>query len=106
MQDTKISIEVHCSRPPWAVISLDEEVKTSRYRLYINNDLITERTWRWDNVFLLENVWVATQDNYEIKLEPVVKMPEQAEFKLSNPKLSDEECEFDLVNDHYIKISK
>ena len=86
-----IIVEVHCVRPSWAMpnairqLRCKEEYSDSKYRLYVDDDLITERNWIWDNfTFLQENIWV--NFNYSmihvLKLEPVTNIPEQAQFSL------------------------
>jgi hypothetical protein len=47
MSETSITVEVHALQPRWIYI------EQPKYRLYVNNDLITERTWIWDlNTFI------------------------------------------------------
>jgi hypothetical protein len=82
---TNITVEVHCRRPPWAINHWEERYRDSRYRIYIDNDLITERTWLWDNTtYLREDLWanLTPKDLHFIRLEPVIHIPEQAKFGL------------------------
>lgn len=87
MYDTNLIVEVHCLRPPWGQHNPIKMFNDSRYRIYVNQDLITERSWIWNNeIFLLENIWIHADKSHEyiLKLEPVVTVPEQAKFSLKN----------------------
>jgi hypothetical protein len=82
---TNITVEVHCRRPVWAVHHWEERYRDNHYRIYINNDLITERTWIWDeSIYLKEHLWanLTPIDSHSIRLEPITYMPEQAKFRL------------------------
>jgi hypothetical protein len=86
-----IIVEVHCVRPSWAELHWDEKYRDSRYRLYVDSDLITERTWIWNNsTFLQENLWVNVDRNltHTLKLEAVTHLPEQAQFSLQSMTLA------------------
>lgn len=51
MSIVKIIVEVHC-------ITLDS-INESRYRLYADNDLLVERTWRWGEITIIEEeIWL------------------------------------------------
>ena len=85
---THIKVEVHCARPAWAELHWDFKYRDSRYRLYVDDDLITERTWIWNNsTFLQENLWVNIDPSatHTLKLESVTHIPEQAKFSLESP---------------------
>lgn len=74
----------------------------SRYRIYVNNDLITERDWNWDNnTFLNENIWVTNDSNetYIVSLIPLVYIPQQAVFKLNNLRVFTDTVEIKKIND-------
>jgi hypothetical protein len=82
---TNITVEVHCQQPPWAIHLWGDRYRDSRYRIYVNNDLITERTWIWDNSILIqENLWINVNQTatHLLKLESVTNIPEQAKFSL------------------------
>jgi len=88
---THIIVEVHCVRPPWAELHRDEKYRDSRYRLFIDDDLITERTWIWNNsTFLQENLWsnIDRSIAHTLKLEAVTHLPEQAQFNLQSMTLA------------------
>ena len=84
---THITVEVHCVRPTWAKQHWEEKYRDSRYRLYIDDELIIERTWIWDDsTFLQENLWISidSMPTHTLKLESVTYIPEQAEFSLQS----------------------
>ena len=54
-----------------------------RYRMYVNDELFTERTWIWDNVYLEENLQVqAPPGRYTVALEIV--QPTDATIVMKN----------------------
>lgn len=108
MSDVNITVEVHCIRPPWGQHNPISMFNDSRYRIYINNDLITERSWIWTNdVFLSENIWIHADKNneYILKLEPVVTIPEQAKFFLENIKFKNLIAESNKIDDLQVNFS-
>ena len=55
---TRIKVEVHCLQPRWA------DVEKCSYRLYLNDELMTERTWVWDiNTWIEEQMLVEVDKN-------------------------------------------
>jgi len=81
-----ITVEVHCQQPLWAINHREDRYRDSKYRLYIDNDLITERSWLWNNsTFLQENLWANLHPAAEhtLTIEPVTYIPEQAKFSLA-----------------------
>lgn len=82
MSQTNIKVQVHCLRPSWV------NFEKNRYRLYVNEDMLTERSWLWDiNTFIDENIWVELESNMEhiIKLVPVLDpVTSFAKFTLKN----------------------
>ena len=82
-----LTVDVHCTRPAWALVSQNGIYKDSIYRIYVNGDLLTERTWAWDNNFIVrEEIWIYCNQHelYTIKLEPILVNPAQATFLLDN----------------------
>ena len=73
----KIIVEVYCND-----LTNDE----CRYRLFCNNDLITERKWRWaSSTFIEEEIWVnLPSGNNTIKLEPINFANSKADFYFKN----------------------
>jgi len=104
----KLTFNVHCQRPPWGINNPVSKFTDSRYRVYIDHDLITERTWVWDNCILLkENVWINAIEgsDHTLKIEPVVCMPEQAVFTVDNFAIVDLPATSTKVNDLQVNFS-
>lgn len=77
MREVKISVEVTCK---WAV-------KPPAYRIYVDDDLLTERSYIWGpNQFVKENIIVNIDAGpHTFRLEPVnpnIKGFEYANFKV------------------------
>jgi hypothetical protein len=86
MKETKITVEVHALQPQWIV------TEKSKYRLYVNDDLITERTWIWDSQTFIEedmqiNAEIGISNN--IRLELIKSNPMHlSQFGLQNLKIN------------------
>lgn len=53
------------------------------YRIYVNDELFAERTWRWPNAYLNENIKIeGPPGRYQIRFEPVG--PQIAKFITNN----------------------
>ena len=69
----QVLVDVHCK---W-------EDQEPIYRVYVGNELFTERTWIWQNVYLEENIPIlATNGVYTIRFETVD--PESGRIKVRN----------------------
>lgn len=93
MKEVNITTEVICTIPEW--------IRTGRhysefdvyqhpvYRLYVNSDLITERSWIYDDSIraINEDFWVLLPEvaTHTLRIEPVLRLPSQAKFLLFNP---------------------
>jgi hypothetical protein len=63
--------------------SWNESDPPPRYRCYVNDELFTERTWIWRNVYLEENLQIlAEPGKYRVRYEIVD--PESAAIAFSN----------------------
>jgi hypothetical protein len=111
MSEVNLIFEVHGYRPIWAKNHPNIIYSESRYRIYVDTDLITERTWSWDNNILLnENIWVYGDINstYTLNIIPVIHNINQAKFTIGNLKISnilsyikqitDLQIEYKLIN--------
>jgi hypothetical protein len=82
MKETALTFEVHCLQPRWI------EHEKARYRIYVNDDLITERTWIWDMDTVIEEsmqVKVTPNLTHNIRLEHVkFNRGDLAQFGLRN----------------------
>ena len=66
MNETIITVQIHALQPNWI------EHEKPRYRLYVNDDLITERTWIWDKQTYVEEtmrVDVPPRINHTIRVD-------------------------------------
>ena len=48
--------------------------KLPKYRIYVNDDLIVERDWIWDNnIYIEEDIWVdcELEQDCVVRLEPI-----------------------------------
>ena len=109
MREVNLTFEVSCQRPLWAILgSFKDKFSDSRYRIYINNDLIVERNWIFDDsIFLLENIWINddANTNYTLRLDPVVHIPEQAKFSVNNFKVTNLEADSTKIDDLQVNFT-
>ena len=94
MDQINLTVEIHCERPTWSIITLNPRYSTNKYRLFVNDDLITERNWIWDNsIFLLEHISVDLQKDTtnNIRIESISHIPSQAKFQIKNLKIINKE---------------
>jgi hypothetical protein len=86
MIDTNITVEVHALQPRWI------DLEKPRYRLYVNDDLFTERSWIWNQqIFIKENlsVYLETGINHKIRLEIIKSDPMHlSQFGLQNLRIN------------------
>jgi hypothetical protein len=76
--DVLVSVDVHCKQLNQQPI----------YRLYVNDELFTERTWLWDNVYLEESIAIsAPPGDYLIKYQVIPD--NSAVIKLKNIKIAE-----------------
>lgn len=88
MPAVNILIDIHCTRPNWALAyHKDQLLSPPIYRVFVNEDLITERSWLWDDEKLIrEEIWAELDPQlaHKIKLQPVLKVAGMAKFKIDN----------------------
>jgi hypothetical protein len=86
MNETAITVQIHALQPNWI------EHEKPKYRLYINDDLITERTWIWDMQTYIEEdlrVEVSPGVNHTIRLDLIKDNPMHlAQFGLQNLRIN------------------
>ena len=86
MNETIITVEVHALQPRW----IDHE--QPRSRIYVNDDLITERTWVWDmQIYIEESMCVDLQPgvSHAVRLDLIKTKPmDLAQFGLQNLKIN------------------
>jgi len=69
MSQVNLKVQVYCVKPSWV------NFEKNRYRLYVDEDMLTERSWIWDiKTYIDENIWVELQADTEhiIKLVPIL----------------------------------
>lgn len=77
MKEIEITVEVRC---------LNKAKIPSSYRIYVDNDLITERTFIWTNEFIKEHMFVSLGvGEHSVRLEPVD--PDFKGFFMSSPRI-------------------
>lgn len=100
MKLATVTIDVCCSQPEWAVQDL--YITKNAYRLYINNELITERTWKYTNgTYIQERITLDSTDKslkYRLQLAPIIKKIKDCKFTLQNL-MSATEIEHEVVDD-------
>ena len=92
MGPTRLSVDVHCTQPNWAL--LQPKSFYPNYRLYLNNELMAERTWAFGNdQFISEEIHAVLEPEltYIIAIHPMLKMPNQAKFIIDQFKTPDRE---------------
>jgi len=108
MLEVNLIFEVHCHRPPCGIINPISKFTDSRYRVYVDDDLITERSWIWDNgIKLLENIWLNLENNkeYKLRIDPVVALPEQAKFNIDNFKVTNSNADINKIDDLQVNFT-
>jgi hypothetical protein len=95
MIETTITVEVHALQPRWI------DLEKPRYRLYVNDDLFTERSWIWNQqIFIKENLsgHLETDINHTIRLEIIKSDPMHlSQFGLRNLRINNSDFE---TSDH------
>jgi hypothetical protein len=108
MNAVNINVSVQCIRPLWVLLLLNDSRVTSTYRLCIDDNLLTERTWAWsDNTFIQENIWIyAEKDSSHIlTIEPILKKPSHAMFTLSDFSVTNTAFTSEQINDLTISFT-
>ena len=82
MSETMITVQVHALQPRWI------DLEKPKYRIYVNDDLMTERTWVWDlQTYVEETLWaeLANGISHTVRLEIIKSNPfDLAQFGLQN----------------------
>jgi hypothetical protein len=108
MPAVNLTVEVHGIQPSWVYRITDTDYTPPIYRFYINNDLLTERTWIWNNNnYIQENAWINSVPNSQntLTIEPIIKNPAQIKFKLSNFNIINYPFEYKQINEHTISFT-
>jgi len=107
MPTVTLTLDVDCEKPTWARIKEDKNLyEPPAYRLILNNELLTERTWPPSEIFpnflIKETMPVELEIRKEnrLKLVPLLENPAQAKFTLTNLMLNNKQLEYKHINDH------
>lgn len=82
-----LTADIHCSFPSWVFDKHNKKFQDTKYRIYINNELMVERSWIWgNNKFIREELIIEVEPGSicNLKLEPVVLNIAQAKFDITN----------------------
>jgi hypothetical protein len=84
--ESQLSLDIYVNIPSWVGQLSESQQGELRYRVYIDDELITERTWIWgDSVYLKEIIWVDIEPGQHcLKIEPILPNPAQARFSIDN----------------------
>jgi len=87
MRAVTIKVQVYCVvSKSW--ISYEQ----NKYRLYLDNDLLTERTWIWSgDIAINEIIWTNLIENSKhiIKIDPIMSPRSVIKFGLRNLTIDD-----------------
>lgn len=107
MPAVTLTLDVDCEKPKWAQTKEDRNLyEPPAYRLILNNELMTERSWPPPEVFpkfaIRETMFVdiAVRQENRIKFVPILENPAQAKFSISNLCLNQKPLEFKYINDY------
>ena len=85
MAEVNLKVQVQALQPGWI------EYETNKYRIYVNDDLITERTWIWNlNTVIEEDIWIEVPPyiSHIVRLESILDPKSIAQFGLRNFKVN------------------
>jgi len=104
MQRHRIQLEVECEIKPWILVDQTNEfLSHPEYRIYANNELITERTWIWkNNHFLDEMFWIETSDETaDFQLTEHWLDKNAGKFKLGNVRINEKPAKVTIHNNRF-----
>lgn len=82
-----LSVTIDANVTAWSLDLIDRQViPTPYYRLYINDELLTERTWIWGQSTVIEedvNAQLELNKQYIIRVEPILTDKAQAKFTIT-----------------------
>lgn len=116
MVEINLAVELWGQIPIWQELLHSKITQSStipkgymepRYRIYINDNLITERSWIWKNDILLdESIWIYGEHDtdYILQLEPILFVPDQATFKFKNFRVLNHNLTLNSIEDTVINF--
>ena len=88
MSEIRITVQVHALQPRWI------DVEKPKYRIYVNDDLFTERTWVWNQqTYIDETLWAELESgiSHTVRLELIKSTHlDLAQFVLQNLTVNNE----------------
>jgi hypothetical protein len=108
MPAVNLTVEVHGYQPEWVFAEQNINYLNSSYRIYINDELLIERRWAWNNnIVIQENLLVnlLSFSVNQLSLKPVVVDPTQATFILNNFTVVNQPFIFEQINEHAISFT-
>lgn len=102
MTAVNLTVEIHCLKPSWV------NYENNKYRIYVNDDLLTERTWIWElNTLINENIWVdiPLYSTNTVRLELILQDKSVAKFALGNLQVIDVPFTSEQINDLTISFT-
>jgi len=116
MVEINLAVELWGQIPIWQELLHSKITQSStipkgymepRYRIYINDNLITKRSWVWKNDILLdESIWIYGEHDtdYILQLEPILFVPDQATFKFKNFRVLNHNLTLNSIEDTVINF--
>lgn len=102
MNAVNLRVEVHCLKPSWV------NYENNNYRVYLNDDLLTERTWIWLKTTVIdENIWVniPVGSTNTVRVDIVLQEKSVAKFALRNLRVIDIPYTTTHINDLTISFT-
>ena len=116
MVEINLAVELWGQIPKWQELLYSKITKSGvipksymepKYRIYINDNLITERDWVWkNNILINENIWIYGEydTDYILQLEPILFVPDQATFKFKNFRVLNHDLTLNFIEDTVINF--
>lgn len=87
-----LNVEIHCHRPTWA----SDHLANPTYRLFVNGELITERTWIYSyDEYVKEIMWLNLDCKNFIEIKSIPQDDKMVNFSLHN--LSSDDASFNTI---------
>lgn len=104
MERYRVQFEVDCDMKLWITTGKQNQyLTTPKYRIYANNELITERTWIWQTTYFLDEMfWIeVNSDTVDIELTEHWLAKNAGSFKISNIRINEKPATFTIKNNKF-----
>lgn len=115
MNAVNLTVDINYQLPNWAkcIISARIDATSSPrvfdcYRLFIDDDLLTERSWIWDNnIVIHEDIWITASKNssHILTIKPIIEEPVYSKFFINNLQVIDVPFTSEQINDLTISFT-